>query len=371
MRARPFILLATGLLLGGVALNVCLPRAKRSSAQSKPALNAPDATPSPSRRRPQRREADLGEPLNEAPSMKSLEAHFDAERRKLTPERAEAYVRDNQRSASSLLAASRVFGEKAYLREAMAKFPKDPLVAFDAYFCNGPYDNTKPASPERRQWLEAMKLSDPDNALPNYLTARDDFKAGKTELALQALEAAANKPKFDSYMLESLQATEEAYRAAGYSEGDAKSAASWGLLLPHLSETKQLAQNITDLAVEYQNAGDTASAQNLLQLGLSLGQQVGGPGEFPLINTLVGIAIQKKLLGVMDPASPYLDTSTTVQQQIDSLNQYRESLRSIGPQVEAILPRLTEPDRISYYDRLRMFGEPAAVQWAVEKYGLK
>jgi hypothetical protein len=170
-------------------------------------------------------------------------------------------------------------------------------------------------------------------------------------------------------MLESLQSTEEAYRTAGYTEADAKTAASSELLLPHLAENKKLGQSIADLAGQYQQSGDPASAQSLVQAGMNLGQQVGAPSEFPLINTLVGIAIQKIVLGSMDPGSSYLDTGSTVQQQLDALNQYRESLKGLAPQEEAILPRLTDADRANFYDRLRMFGYPATMRWVVEKYG--
>ena len=293
---------------------------------------------------------------------------MEAERSKLTAERAEAFLSANHRNAASLVAASRVFGDKTYLHEAMEKFPNDPHVAFDAYFLNGPHDSTKPASPERRQWLDALKQADPDNALPNYLAAADDFKAGNTQGALQELQASAGK-SFNSYVLDSLQSTEEAYREAGYSEADAKTAAANDLLLPHLAENKKLAQDIAELAGQYQQSGDIASAQNLLQAGLSLGQQVGAPSEFPPIDTLVGVAIQKIVLGAMDPASPCLETGTTVQQQLDALNQYRDSLKALAPQEEAILPRLTDADRASFYERLPMFGWPATMRWAVEKYG--
>lgn len=367
MRARIIIVAATGLMSGGVALWLMPPGPAGQRNPSERGVIS-QAEPAPVPRPPDERVAGLSKLPPEPPSLRTLEDHLEAERTKLTAERAEAFLSDNHRSAASLVAASRVFGNKAYLREAMEKFPNDPRVAFDAYFLNGPYDNTKPASAERRQWLDAMKQADPNNALPHYLAAADDFKAGNTQGALQELQASANKP-FDSYMLQSLQSTEEAYRAAGYSEADAKTAASSELLLPHLAENKKLAQSIAELAGQYQQAGDTASAQNLVQAGLNLGQQVGAPSEFPLINTLVGIAIQKIALGSMDPGSPYLDTGTTVQEQLDALNQYRDSLKGLAPQEEAILPRLTDADRANFYDRLRTLGYPATVRWAVEKYG--
>lgn len=367
MRARIILFAVAGSMLGALALWMLAPGLNgRSGPSERGATSQADAALNQSQ--PNERAARVRKPTPAAPSPKTLEEHMEAERSKLTAERAEAFLSANHRNAASLVAASRVFGDKTYLHEAMEKFPNDPHVAFDAYFLNGPHDSTKPASPERRQWLDALKQADPDNALPNYLAAADDFKAGNTQGALQELQASAGK-SFNSYVLDSLQSTEEAYREAGYSEADAKTAAANDLLLPHLAENKKLAQDIAELAGQYQQSGDIASAQNLLQAGLSLGQQVGAPSEFPPIDTLVGVAIQKIVLGAMDPASPCLDTGTTVQQQLDALNQYRDSLKALAPQEEAILPRLTDADRASFYERLPMFGWPATMRWAVEKYG--
>ena len=291
-----------------------------------------------------------------------------ADRLKLTAEQAEAYLLANHRDAASLLAAARASGDKKYLREAMEKFPNDPRVAFDAYFLSGPYDSARPASDERRKWLDSFKQSDPDNALPNYLAARDDFKSGKADLALQELQAATGKSTFQDYSIDAVQNAEEAYRSAGYSEAEAKSIAAWDLLLPQLSDSKQLSQNLIDLANQYRQSGDAASAQAVLEMGVSLGDRFNGPGQFPLINTLVGIAIERNVLAAMDPNSPYLDTGLTVQQQLDALNQRRASLKTISGQAEALLPIMSDADLVSFYDRLRMFGTPAAVQWAAGKY---
>lgn len=129
---------------------------------------------------------------------------WGVDRPKLTAEQVEAYLRENHRDAASLLAAARASGDKTYLREAMEKYPNDPRVAFDAYFLAGPRDSDKLASAESRNWLDAFKQSDPDNALPNYLAAGDDFRAGQTALALQELQAASGKSAFQDYLLDSL-----------------------------------------------------------------------------------------------------------------------------------------------------------------------
>ena len=81
----------------------------------------------------------------------------------------ESDLRDNRRSAESLLAAFRATDDPALLREAVEKYPNDPRVNFVAYFA---FRNE--SSPEdRRQRPEAFKQSAPDNALANCLSAQD------------------------------------------------------------------------------------------------------------------------------------------------------------------------------------------------------
>ncbi len=287
----------------------------------------------------------------------------------LKPEQLEAWLKATHRSAASLLAASRVTGDRSFLREAMEKYPNDPRVALDAYFFSEPYDRSKAASPDRRKWLDALKQSDSENALGNYLAARDDFNAGRPDLALQELQAASGKSNFRDYSLNYLQDAEEAYRAAGYSEVAAKWAAGANLLLPTLYDLKQTGQALVDLANQYRQAGDAESAQAVLQMGLTLPPRFNGPDQFPLINTLVGIAIEKNLLTAMDPAAPFGGTGLTVQNELDALAQQRNELRDLATQSEALLPMLSDQDLINYRDRARMFGGPAAMRWVIEKYG--
>ena len=103
----------------------------------------------------------------------------------MTAGQVEAYLKANGRKASSLLAAYRTSGDPALLKEAMEKYPNDPQVAFEAAF-------DKDLSPEQqRQWLNTFKQAAPDNALANYLSARDYFKAGQMDQAVQELAAAS------------------------------------------------------------------------------------------------------------------------------------------------------------------------------------
>jgi tetratricopeptide (TPR) repeat protein len=281
----------------------------------------------------------------------------------LSPEQVESYLKENRRSAASLLAAFRATGDPTLLQEAMQMFPDDSQVAFAAIHKND-------ASPEeRRQWLETFKKSSPDNALANYLSALDYFKAGQTDQAVQELIAASGKQQFQDFSLAFVQDSEDAFRAAGYSEAEAKVIASISLWLPQLAELKQLNQTMVDLAQAYRQAGDEASAQALLHMGVNLGQSLGDAGDYFLLNQLVGNAVERIALGAMDAASPYGDTGRTVKDRIDQLVQQYTAVNDLAQRVEALQQTISAQDWISYLDRSRNFGEVASARWLLGKYG--
>jgi hypothetical protein len=222
---------------------------------------------------------------------------------------------------------------------------------------------------ERRQWLDAFKQSSPQNSLANYLSALDYFKSGHADQAVQELNAAAAKPQFQDYSADFVQNDEEAWRAAGYSVAEAKTAASMLLLLPQLGQMKKLTQNIVSLANSYRQGGDEASAQMALQAGLNLGQRLdGSPGQ-SLVSELTGGAIQSIALRAMDPAAPFGQDGQTVQARLDELAQQRAAIVKLTSQFDTMQERVSDQDWISYKDRWRSFGEQAALRWMVGKYG--
>jgi hypothetical protein len=340
--------------------------------RTEPAVPAPDATTPPVEHleagMPARQvAASTARP--EAPpetpkSTNLLERLLKGDGVKLTPEQLSAFLTANHRNAESLLAALRASDDPAYLKEAKERFPDNPQVQFVAIF--------KSDSPEeRRQWLDRLKQSAPDNALPDYLSAFDDLKAGRTEQGVQDLTAAAGKAGFQDYALDSIQTTEEAYRSAGYSEAEAKFIAAMGTPLPQLAQLRQLSLSIVDLANSYRQAGDSASEQTVLQMALQMGQQLdpNGPGGQFLIDNLVGVNIQLNALKAMDPASAYGSSGQTVQNYMDQIAQQRAALRQLGQQIENLCEQMPPEDLISFFDRTKLNGELAGSQWYLNKSG--
>jgi tetratricopeptide (TPR) repeat protein len=285
---------------------------------------------------------------------------------KLTHEQVESYLKANGRNAVSLLAAFDVSGDPTLMQEAMKKYPNDPQVDFRAAL-------DKDLSPEQqRQWLTAFEQSAPNNSLANYLSAMNYFSSGQNDQAVQELNAAAAKSQYQDYTLDSVQNMEEAYLSAGYSEADAGMIAEATTELPQVAALKQLGQNMVSLANSYQQSGDSTSAQAALQMAANLGRNLddGESGAPFLINTLVGMNIEYNALKAMDPNSPYGSAGQTVQDQLNQIAQQKTALKSINDQFyNSVAPMMSQQDWISFQQRQNIFGEAAAQQWFIGKYG--
>ena len=277
------------------------------------------------------------------------------------------YLEAKQRNAESLLAAFHVTGDQTALREALEKYPGDPRVNFAA--AAAAFRSSSPE--ERRQRLEALKQSAPDNALANYLSAQDYFKAGQTDQAVQELVAAANQPNFQYYAGDFVQNLEEAYRSVGCSTAGACVVAAYSQPVEQGAQLRGLSKNLAELATLYRQAGDEASAQKALQMGLALGRQVGEPAAGkPTCLDLLGIEIERKFLAAMDPASPYANAGITVKDRLDELARQREIIKEVGGDGGIwVNQALSEQDQIGFFERMKVSGELEALRWARNKQG--
>jgi tetratricopeptide (TPR) repeat protein len=275
-------------------------------------------------------------------------------------EQLESYLTQNRRSVESLLGALRASGDDELLKEAKERFPNDPRVQFAAAF--------KSDSPEQRQqWLEKFKQSDPENSLANYLLAGEHLKAGQNDQALAELTAATGKRSMENYLVDFIQNAEEAYRAAGYSDAESKAVAGTSALLPEQAKLKQVGVDLVELAKRYQQAGDEPSAQAALQMGLNLAHRLDQSPQVTLIQELVGMAIERKVLDAMNPNASYADTGRTVKEQLDALTARRNSYRELTTKTDPILKTMSDEDLAHYYDRIKLYGDVAALRWVINK----
>jgi RNA polymerase sigma factor (sigma-70 family) len=322
------------------------PEVARPAPATQPA--AEQAAPAPKAATPAAKKSPVDQ-LMEAPKLSVVEI--------------EAYLQQNKRNVESLLAAFRVSGDKAYLREAATSFPNNPavqfaVIAFDVF------------PEQRRQWLEAFKGSSPDNAVAWYLSALDYFKTKQPDLALQELGEASHKTSFSAYVNQASQAVEEMYDLAGRPALEAKYASTCGAPKPHVAQLKSLAEEMIQVQQQYQNQGDTASANSLAYMGLALGNRLGaGANNQSIIDQLVGIAIEKKVLAQLDATGNYDFLGRPVSEVAADLDRQKQSIRQATEFKQQLVPSLNETDLVNYLDREKVYGEPEATAWLQAKYG--
>ena len=74
-------------------------------------------------------------------------------------------------------------------------------------------------------------------------------------------------------------------------------------------------------------------------------------------------------LNAMDPNSVYGADGQTVQDQLNQISQTKATINALDAQTEPLMHNLTDQDWVNFTNRRMLFGEVAAMQWVVNKYG--
>ena len=286
----------------------------------------------------------------------------------LTRAQIEAWLAKHHRDARSLLAAFRTSHDTNYLNEAATNFPGDAgvqisVLAHDEF----------PA--DRRKWLDALKTSSPSNSFANYLSAQDYFKNGQTDLAVQELLAASAKPEFDSHDVANILDAQEMYQESGLPETQIAGSAMGDMAednMPELSTLKQLDSAMADLMKQKNADGDNESALNVATMGMQLAHDIdsGDSGKFS-INNLVARAIEGKFVSQLDPNTTYdfLDNQTPAQVQQQLAVDKADFKQTLGQFQTVQFGLYQDPAAMNaYMQRMLIYGEPAAMKWAVQQY---
>jgi RNA polymerase sigma factor (sigma-70 family) len=293
-----------------------------------------------------------------APSPYERLSEFLTSHHELSREEIGAYLQQNKRNAESLLAAYRMSHDQSYLREAATNFPNTPFVQFAIIA-----DKVFPE--EQRKWIDAFKASAPDNALAWYFSALDHFNLKQPDLAIQELAEATRRQVFDTYAAQASQAVEEMCNLAGWPPLAAKAWAPSSESASYLPSLRNLANQMMQTQQQDLTRGDAASANSMASMGMVLGNtlRAGGP-----IDQLVGIAIEKNILGKLDPAVNYDFLGRPVNEVLAELDRQKQATRDALNAREKVLPTLNETELASYFERKKLYGEVNAVQWLQSKH---
>ena len=179
------------------------------------------------------------------------------------------------------------------------------------------------------------------------------------------------------YWLDTGQAVVEAYVNAGFTPaaahilGFVDSIPQFALL----SGSRQLGRDILALANQDRQDGDTATADNLMTSGLTLGDRLatGDTGKL-LISELVGNAIQVSLLSSIDPSTTveFGGSAQTAAERLADLQARKSILNELvkSTLLDGLTPlHASQDDVLAYFELVRSDGDVAAMQWLQNKLG--
>ena len=115
---------------------------------------------------------------------------------------------------------------------------------------------------------------------------------------------------------------------------------------------------------QYAVAGDTASAESLAQYQVLLARHLSqGQGATCLVNQRVAMAMERGALNLLEPARTYDFLGQSPAERLTALQnqttRMEETIRWFGQW----LPQASDTELIAYIDRVKLYGEPAAIQW--------
>jgi RNA polymerase sigma factor (sigma-70 family) len=309
------------------------------------AVNQPPTQPPP--QPPTTPEKNFFERINDGDESLAMLSH----------EIADAFIARNRTNAQSLLTAYRVTHDMAYLKRAAADFPNDPAVAFRVL--------AHDAFPEqRRAWLDQFKKADPENSLPAFLSARDFLEKKDYPAAYAELLDATKKPAFRDYITDHIISLEEIYLNAGYTPAQAKTLGMSAVEMPHIAQLVSMSRQVNDLVRNYQQSGDNTSAEALIQSGLAIADRLKSVQDGGnLLGEMVGLVVEKNFLQQLDPQKTYPFLNTPITPRLQNFPQREAEIRADSQLFSKWIAHAPENEILIYFDRLKLFGETAALQW--------
>ncbi len=298
---------------------------------------------------------DAGEPQGEDDASDRFDQWLEEFQKPVaTAAEIHAYLEAHGRSREALAAAGVLTRDDALLREAAKRFPEDPMVQF-LVVANNLFPD------DRREWVERFKQSQPDNALAAYYMAREHLAAGETSAAIAELRRGAGLEKFEDFSEESMLGMDAMMLEMGKSPFEAKSRSTSRIPLAYLGEFSKIADQ---LAAIQQEATTPGEAQELAAIGAAMGNDLSqGPAARSILTQVIGLGIEAQFLKLLDPEtkSPYFSGDPAT--MLAEIETEMDNVRIRAGQLVERMGKLDEPMMSHYFDRVRISGEAAAIDW--------
>jgi hypothetical protein len=84
---------------------------------------------------------------------------------------------------------------------------------------------------------------------------------------------------------------------------------------------------------------------------------------------MLGFDIEQSALNVLDSAFPFGPDGRTAQDLLNSLKSEQSSISGLLRETVHLQDQMTPKDWIGYIERMKLLGEPNAMEWLRSKYG--
>jgi hypothetical protein len=345
-------------VLGLVAVGVWVMRGKKWELLRKPAEVAAKAEPAIK----PRSAADIIPQLNNPPKRTgiTIKDMLEGKVPTLNQLEVEAFLKNQGRTTTNLLAASRLLNDLSFAREAAKADPKDPAAQLELAL-RGETPEEKSAA------VTAFRAAAPDNSLGDYLAARQAFASGDAGAAGAALIQSLDNPLYADYNQKIVAGSEQAFLDAGYEPNAAAGAAMFSLSIGMQVQTvMNVSDNLKQLQDEFIRTADFDAAEPTVIIGVTLGQRLQEQSPY-LIDQLTGIVIEKKFLEQLDPLTQAGPGGQTAGERLDALDARLLEIRTLAPAFGEMLATADEATQSQYLERMKSEGELAAMRWLVER----
>ena len=270
----------------------------------------------------------------------------------------EAFLKNQGRSATNLLVASRLLKDIRFVREAARADPKEPALQLELAL-RGETREEKAAA------LAAFREAVPGNSLGDYLAAHQAFESGDAGAAGVALVQSLDNPLYADYTQKIIAGSEQAFLDAGYEPTAAAAAAMFSLTIEHVQPVMKVSESLKALQDEFIRTADFDAAEPTVIIGLTLGQRIQDQGPY-MIDQLVGISIEKKFLQQLDPLTLAGPGGQTAGERMEALDAKALEVRSLTSAFTEKFATADTATQAQYVEKMKAEGEYAAMKWLVD-----
>jgi hypothetical protein len=134
--------------------------------------------------------------------------------------------------------------------------------------------------------------------------------------------------------------------------------------MPHVARIVELSNHMIGVMKNHRSAGESEAAEHVLRTGLKVAQHLGGIQDGGnLLGEMVGVVVERRFLQQSDPESAPGFLNGTVQERLGALENREREIRNDSQFFGRWISQAPEAEIVSYFDRLKLYGETAAMEW--------